>query len=151
MSIKSGYLLVSTDVLPEVFLKVLEAKEMIESGSVSGVSEAVKLVDISRSTYYKYCDHISRYTEHKSDKIITFTLVLVHKSGVLSRILTLMAGLNCNILTMSQEPPKTGKANATMKLDITNITVSVNKLVEELKSLDGVKKIELVSIEGGSR
>ena len=55
------YYIVDADALPAVFLKVAEAKRMLEIGEVATVHEATKAVDISRSAFYKYRDCIAPF------------------------------------------------------------------------------------------
>jgi chorismate mutase len=147
MSGKHKFLVVNTDVLPEVFIKVVEAKELIESGEASGVSEAVKKVNIGRSTYYKYCDYIQPFRGDAIGRKITISLLLAHESGVLSGLLKLMADLNCNILTISQDSPVSGKATASVTFDVRDIKTTFNELIDMLKKVEGVKKLEITSIE----
>lgn len=147
MTRKHKFLMVSTDVLPEVFIKVMEAKELLESGSVHGVSEATKMIGISRSTYYKYCDHIYSLSDGTIGKKVTISLVLSHESGVLSGFLRLIAEHNGNILTISQESPVNGKAAAAVTFDISGIDVSFNDLLGEMKALKGVVKLDVLSME----
>ena len=52
------FLLVAADALPEVFLRVLKAKELLASGAARNISAATRAVGISRSAYYKYKDSI---------------------------------------------------------------------------------------------
>jgi chorismate mutase len=147
MAEKHKFLVVSTDVLPEVFLKVVEAKELVDSGEVSCVSEAVKRVDIGRSTYYKYCEKVQVLKSAAFGKKITISLVLTHESGVLSGFLRLLAENNCNILTISQDSPVSGKAMAAVTFDVSNIKTSFNELIDALKKADGVKRLEITSID----
>lgn len=55
---QSNYLIVDRRILPDYYEKVVQARDMLREGRVKEVSEAVKLVGISRSTYYKYKDYI---------------------------------------------------------------------------------------------
>ena len=58
------YLIVSKEILPDYFDKVIEARNLLNNGKVKGVSEAVKMVGISRSTYYKYKDFVFTPSEN---------------------------------------------------------------------------------------
>ena len=51
---KVNYLLVDMSVLPEVYVKVIEAKGYLQSGEAANASQAAKMAGISRSAYYKY-------------------------------------------------------------------------------------------------
>lgn len=144
---KSKFIVVSKDVVPEVFLKVLEAKEAIDQGQVSGVSDAVKLFGISRSTYYKYVDHVFPLAEGVLGKKITISLLLSHESGVLSGLLQIIADKNCNILTISQDPPLNQMANASLTFDISELNSTFEELTDALRTAKGVKKLNIIAIE----
>ena len=131
---KSRFIVVSKDIAPEVFIKVLEAKEGLENGSFDGVSDATKSIGISRSTYYKYVDHVFPLAEGALGKKITISLLLSHESGVLSGILQVIADKNCNILTISQDPPINGMANASLTFDISELNCTFEDLTDALKN-----------------
>jgi chorismate mutase len=141
------FILISTKIAPEVFLKVLEAKEMLKQGKASGITEVTKKVGISRSTYYKYCDFIFPIAENSLGKKITISIILSHESGVLSRFLQIIAKNNGNVLTISQESPVGVSAHASVTFDIGGLSCSFDKLLEILKGINGVEKLNIVSIE----
>ncbi len=144
---RSKYLIVSKDVLPEVFIKVVEAKDLIKNGSVKGVTEATRKVGISRSTYYKYSDHVFTLAEGAIGKKVTISLLLSHESGTLSNFLQIIAKNSANVLTISQDTPINGIANASITFDISNISCSFYELVNKLKELDGVHRLDLIAME----
>jgi len=144
---KKKYLVVHADALPDVYKKVVDAKELIKNGDVTGVSEAVKAVGISRSTYYKYSDHVFSLAEGALGKKVTWTLLLHHESGVLSTVLDSLAHANCNILTISQDTPINGIANVSLTFDISGLEMSFENLMNEMKALNGVKKLTLIAME----
>jgi len=144
---KSKYMIIHVDALPDVYTKVLEAKKLVKDGTVNGVTEAAKLVGISRSTYYKYCDYVLSLAESDIGKKVTISMLLFHESGVLSNLLELIAKHNCNILTISQDSPIDSIANVSITFDISNINATFNELLEAMKSLKGVKKLDLIAME----
>lgn len=144
---KSRFIVVSKDIAPEVFIKVLQAKEGLENGLFEGVSAATKKVGISRSTYYKYVDHVFPLAEGSHGKKITISLILSHESGVLSGLLQIIASKNCNILTISQDPPINGMANASLTFDISELNSTFEDLTDALKTTKGVKKLSIIAIE----
>ncbi len=144
---KSRFIVVSKDIAPEVFMKVLEAKEGIDNGGYDGVSSATKGVGISRSTYYKYVDHIFPLAEGALGKKITISLLLSHESGVLSGLLQIIADKNCNVLTISQDPPINGNANASLTFDISELNTTFEEMTDALKTAKGVKKLAIIAIE----
>ena len=99
---KPKYYLVEASVLPEIFAKVIEAKELLETGQVRTVADAVACVDISRSAFYKYRDAIAPFQNLMAGRIITFQIMLKDKAGILSEILTIFANCGANILTINQ-------------------------------------------------
>jgi chorismate mutase len=141
------YLVVSTEVLPEVFVKVIEAKSMIIQKKVKGVSEAVKAVGISRSSYYKYIEHIFTFEDKMTARILTLSLVLTHEKGVLSRILEMIAKINGNVLTIKQSPPENGIAYVHITFDTTNLSTSIDQFIEDLHSLNGVVELHIKAMD----
>lgn len=144
---KSKFIIISIDVVPEIYLKVLEVKELLTSGQADGVSDAVKAVGISRSTYYKYCDHVFSLAEGAMGKKVTVSLLLSHESGVLSGFLSLLSTSNCNVLTISQDSPINGVANASITFDIATLSIPFETLIEHLRNAKGVKKLNIIAIE----
>ncbi|MBS7527382.1 ACT domain-containing protein [Fusibacter paucivorans] len=144
---KGKFLLIHIDVLPDVFLKVVEAKELIKDGKVNSVSEATKMVGISRSTFYKYNDYVFTLADGVIGKKATISMSLDHHSGILSKVLDRVALYNGNILTISQSTPIDRKANVTITIDISEISTSFTALTGELKAIEGVYKFNLVAIE----
>lgn len=144
---QSKYLIVHADVLPDVFQKVVEAKELLKNGEVNGVTEAVKAVGISRSTYYKYSDFVFSLAEGALGKKVTLNMQLHHESGVLSNVLDFMASNKCNILTISQDTPINGIANVSLTFDISEVDQTFEVLMDELRTVQGVKKLTLIAME----
>lgn len=144
---RKKYLVVHTDSLPDVYKKVVEAKELIKSAKVSGVSDAVKAVGISRSTYYKYADHVFSLSEGSLGQKVTWSLLLEHEFGVLSTFLEKLAQCQCNILTISQDTPINGIANVSITFDISALEGSFQVLMDEMRAVDGVKKLTLIAME----
>lgn len=140
------YLIVSKEILPDYYDKVIEARNLVESGKVENVSDAAKAVGISRSTYYKYKNHVYSPSTQFGRKA-TLSLVLDHKKGVLSHLLNLLAEEGANILTISQDIPIHQRAIVSITMDILEIQTSMDQLIEGLKKLDGVSKVKLLAIE----
>lgn len=99
---KQKYYIVSADALPEVFLKVAEAKRMLQVGEAATVGEAARQVGISRSAFYKYKDAVQPFQDMKAGHIITFYALLRDNPGVLSSCLSIFAGSGANVLTINQ-------------------------------------------------
>jgi len=140
------YLIVSKDILPEYYDKVLEARNLIESGRQKNISDAVKAVGISRSTYYKYKDFIFSPSNHLGRKA-TLSFILEHKKGILSHLLNILAEENANILTINQDIPINNSAIVNITLDVLELNLSMDQLMDKLKGLEGVTKVRLLAIE----
>ena len=140
---KKNYI-VDKNILPEAIIKTAMAKELLAKGEVFTVNEAVKRVGISRSAFYKYRQGISPFYEASKEKIITISLILEHKTGVLSEVLNTIAKMRGNILTINQGIPLQKIANATISIDTKDIQDDLDHLVAKLCHLPGVKKIEIV-------
>ncbi len=131
--------------LPEVFLKVVEAKKLLQTGHCSTVNEAVARTGISRSAFYKYKDCIRPFIELNKDRIITFDSLLSDDPGVLSGILHLFAESGANILTINQLIPVDGYASCTIQARTGNMLISIDELIERAKHLKGVVRFELLA------
>ena len=142
---KPGYYLVAADTLPEVFLKVSEAKELLETGDAKTVAEAVAAVGLSRSAFYKYKDKITPFLDMKSGRIITFSLNLRNKPGVLSSVLSIFANSGANILTINQSIPVSGSAAVTISAEVSSMEFTPEELIIRAKKLDGLRKIEILA------
>lgn len=141
------YILVDKNVLPDVFEKVIEAKELMKADETLGVSKVVAMVGISRSTYYKYHDKVFPLIENNVERKATVNLLLSHKSGTLSSLLRSIAENNGNVLTISQDAPVNNAANVTITFDISNLNGPLDQLLTKIKSIDGVSKLKLAGVE----
>ena len=139
------YYIVDADALPAVFLKVAEAKRMLETGEVSTVGEATAATGISRSAYYKYRDALMPFQNLMAGRIITFQMMLKDRTGVLSGILSILAYCGANILTINQTIPTNGCAMVTMSSETSDLRCSVEELMKRIGNLDGVVKAEVVA------
>ncbi len=125
----------------------MEARNMINEGRAKGISEAVKQVGISRSTYYKYKDYIFAPGENTSGRKAVISLMLNHEKGILSEVLNQLSNMNANILTITQSLPINRKASVVLSLDISDIAASIEEIITALAAIHGVNNAKLVSIE----
>lgn len=139
------YYIVEAAALPEVFLKVAEAKRMLDSGEAATVNEATKATGISRSAFYKYRDTMMPFQNLMAGHIITFQLSLKDRTGVLSGILSIFAYNGANILTINQNIPTNGCAIVTISAETSELHCSVEDLLKRMSHLDGVLKAEIVA------
>ena len=141
------YLIVSKKILPDVYEKVIEARNLINNGSVKGISEAVKVVGISRSTYNKYKDYVFSPAENSIGRKAVISMMLKHEKGVLSNVLNYLSQENANILTINQSIPINGKASVNVSLDISDLNKSMDDVIAEMKKIKGASSVKLLSIE----
>ena len=142
-----NFLIVRKSALPDYFEKVLEARRLLESGKVREVSEAVRRVGISRSTYYKYKDCVFEPDESSGGRKAVLELMLDHTPGVLSAVLSRLFGAGANILTITQSLPVQGKASVILSLDMSAMSGTVGALVAALEAVGGVESVRLLAIE----
>ena len=139
------YYIVSAEALPEIFIKVAEAKRMMQTGEVDTVGAATKRAGISRSAFYKYKDSVQPFNDMKAEHIITFYGLLKHSTGVLSRVLSLFASSGANILTINQSIPTNGCAAVTISAETSDMAESLEALLTEASALEGVVKFEVMA------
>lgn len=141
----SRYFLVDADILPEVFIKVVEAKELLETGEAATVAEASARVGISRSAFYKYKDSITPFQDLKRGRMLTLHITLRHRMGVLSSVLALFADTGANILTINQSIPMNGAALVTITFETADMTITAQELMDRVRGINGVKKVEFTA------
>ena len=147
MDSSSKYYIVKEKAVPEILLKVVEAKRMIESEKAMTVQEATDAVGISRSSFYKYKDDIIPFHEHLHGRTITLSIQLEDEPGLLSGILKRIADFHANILTIHQAIPINGVASLTLSIDILPTSGDFSALVEVLNTLQGVHDIKILGRE----
>lgn len=138
MTHKPQYYIVEASALPEVFLKVAEAKRLLSTGEASTVNEATQMVDISRSAYYKYRDAVMPFQNMMTGRIITFQMLLHDQPGLLSHILTVFADNQTNIMTINSIVPSNGTAVVTISAETIDLTITLEELIETLRAIPGV-------------
>ena len=143
----SKFFVVSSDILPEVLEKVIEARNLLQSGKVKRISEAVKLVGISRGTYYKYKDAVYSINQEQTRRKAVLTMIISSEKGSLSKVLNLISVKGANVLAINQTIPVNGVHTLLLTLDIHDIEVSIDTLVSLLDHLSVIDKVDLVSIE----
>lgn len=139
------YYIVEAKALPEVFLKVAEAKWLLETGEATTVNEAARATGISRSAFYKYRDAIAPFQNLMAGRILTFHFILRDVTGLLSSILTIFAQFGANILTINQTIPTNGCASVTISAETTNMSSGVEDMLRSLEAIDGVLKAEILA------
>ncbi|UMZ74887.1 ACT domain-containing protein [Natranaerofaba carboxydovora] len=138
------FFLVRNKVLPEVLKKTVKVKEILKRGDSDTINDAVEKVGMSRSAYYKYKDHIFPFYKAESEKILTISLSLVHRAGVLSEVLNKLARAKGNVLTINQGLPLQGIANASVTFETGDMVDGVENLLDNLRETEGVQKVEIL-------
>lgn len=138
------YLIVNKKILPEVYEKVIEARNLINTGSVKGISEAVKVVGISRSTYYKYKDYVFSPDENQIGRKAVISMMLKHEKGILSNVLNYLSQENANILTINQSIPINNKASVNVSLDISDLSKSIDEVIADIKKNKGRNSSKII-------
>jgi len=144
---KGDYLIVHKKILPVYYEKVLEARNLLESGAERDVSAAVRAVGISRSTYYKYKDYIYSPDGGEMGRKAVISMLLSHEIGVLSTVLNKLSTLGVNVLTISQNLPIRDVASVLMTLDVSQMNVNAEETMQALSVIPGVESLSLVAIE----
>ena len=144
-----NYLIIHKSILPEYYEKVVAARRLLEEGRVREVSQAVKDVGISRSTYYKYKDFILEPSEMAGGRKAVLSVMLSHEPGVLSAVLGHISQQGASVLTITQSLPIRGKASVTVTLDISGMSGPLTGLMSDLSQTPGAENPRLVAVEEG--
>lgn len=143
----SKYYVVSGDILPDVLEQVMQARILLQSGKAKRISEAVKMVGISRGTYYKYKDAVFSFNAEQSNRKAIISMILRNEKGTLSKVLSLVSVKQVNVLAINQTIPINGIANVALTLDISDLEISIQSLVSLIEAMPMVEKADLVSVE----
>ena len=144
---KKKYYVVRERAVPEVLLKVVEAKRLLESKRVATVQEAAERTGISRSSFYKYKEDIFPFYDNTKGKTVTFVVQMDDEQGLLSDLLHIVAVYKANILTIHQSIPVNGVATLTLSVEVKDNTGNISKMVEEIEEQNGIHYVKIVSRE----
>ena len=139
------YYIVEASALPEVFLKVAEAKRLLSTGQAATINDAARLTGISRSAFYKYRDAVLPFQNMMTGRIVTFQLLLHDEPGMLSRILEYFTRAKANIITINSIVPTNGCAVVTFSAETQDMTVQLEELLRQLRQTAGVFKAEILA------
>lgn len=143
----SKYYIVEAHVLPEIAIKVLKAKQLLDEGRVKFVSDAVKAVGVSRSAYYKYHDSIQPFFEYEEHRTVTLGVSLVDNPGVLGHVLKSLAQFELNVLTINQTIPINRVANVTITFETLGSSVNIDEVIKSFNEFDDVIEVNLLARE----
>ena len=147
MAEKTSFFVLREKAVPEVLLKVVEAKRLLDSGRAESVQDATDAVGISRSSFYKYKDDIFPYHENAKGKTITMVIQLDDEPGLLSVVLKTIAEFHANILTIHQSVPVNGIASLTLSIDIFPATGDVMDMQTQIESVQGIHYAKIIARE----
>ena len=147
MKEKSRFYVINERVLPEVFLKVMEVKQLLETVPGMSVQQATEQIGISRSSFYKYKDAIFPFYEKGKGQAITLLIRLKDESGRLSSVLNYIASLGGNILTINQMIPMNGIAIINICMQTNGLVMEVEAFLKELLQVEGVQDAKILATE----
>ena len=147
MAESSNYFVLKKKAVPEVLLKVVEAKRLLDSGKVESVQEATEQVGISRSSFYKYKDDIFPFHENEKGKTVTLVIQVDDEPGLLSVVSKSIADCHANILTIHQSIPVNGIATLTLSVDVFPETGDVEKMASTIEAVQGIHYVKIIARE----
>ena len=141
------YFVVKQKAVPEVLLKVVEAKRLLESEKVMTVQEAVDAVGISRSSFYKYKEDIFQFHDNSQGTTFTMTFQMDDEPGLLSDVLKIIAEYRANILTIHQSIPINGIASLSLSVQVLQTTGDISGMIEQVEEQKGVRHVKILAKE----
>ena len=144
---QSKYLIVDKSLLPSYCKKVAEARGLLDDGTAKDVSEAVSMVGISRSTYYKYKDLIRDISTVSIGRRAIISMMMSHRVGVLSAVLGIISRYDFSVWTITQNPPVDAKANVVITLELGEDTDALDKMIGEIRELPGLSRVQLLGTD----
>lgn len=147
MAQNNDFYLVKADVLPEVFVKVMDVKHLLNSGKARSVNEAVQMVSLSRSAYYKYKDAVMPFYETSQGKLVTLIIAVENFPGILSGIIQCVAFAKGNVLTINQNIPINGLADVSISMETDFMNKSIESLITDVLKIPGVRSCRILARE----
>ena len=147
MSEKTSFFVLKEKAVPEVLLKVVEAKRLLDSGKMTSVQDATEAVGISRSSFYKYKDDIFPFHENEKGKTVTMVIQLDDEPGILSLVLKTIADFHANVLTIHQSIPVNGIASLSLSIDVFPATGDVGVMKDSIESIQGIHYAKILARE----
>lgn len=141
------YFVVRQKAIPEVLLKVVEAKRLLESERVLTIQEAVDAVGISRSSFYKYKDDIFQFHDNSQGTTFTLTFQMDDEPGLLSDVLKIISEYQANILTIHQSIPINGIASLSLSVQVLQTTGNITRMIEKMEEQKGVHHVKILAKE----
>lgn len=147
MTEPTKYFVVTKKAVPEVLLKVVEAKRLLESGKLPTIQDAVDAVGISRSSFYKYKDDIFPFHDSTQGKTVTLSMQIEDEPGLLSDVLQVIAQFGANILTIHQSIPINGVAALSISVQVLQTTKDISEMLDAMEKRTGVHSVKILAKE----
>ncbi|MBO7401767.1 MAG: ACT domain-containing protein [Lachnospiraceae bacterium] len=144
---ENKFYLVSERALPEVLQKVVEARRLLDSERCMTIQEAVDIVGISRSSFYKYKDDVLPFHETMRGKTINLMLQVDDTPGLLTKVLAKVALSHANILTIHQTIPIGGIASITLGIELQPQSGDISEMIDAMQKTEGVHYIKILGRE----
>ena len=141
------YLIVDKALLPPYLEKVAKARELLDEGDARDVSEAVKMVGISRSTYYKYRDRVRDISTVSMGRHAIISMMMSHRVGVLSNVIGGISSYGYSVWTITQNPPVDAKANVVITLELGEDAAILDDMIREISNIPGLSKVQLLGMD----
>ncbi|MCQ2566785.1 MAG: ACT domain-containing protein [Mogibacterium sp.] len=141
------YLIVDKSLLPSYCEKVAEARELLDEGQAKDVSEAVRMVGISRSTYYKYKDMVRDMSTVSMGRHAIISMMMSHRVGVLSTVIRIISNYDYSIWTINQNPPVDGKANVVITLELGDDVDLLDDMLKEIEQVQSLSRVQLLGMD----
>ena len=141
------YLIVDKALLPPYLEKVARARELLDEGQAGDVSEAVKMVGISRSTFYKYRELVRDISTISMGRHAIISMMMSHKVGVLSHVLGIISRCDYSVWTITQNPPVDAKANVVLTLELGEDACDLDDMIKESSSIPGLSRVQLLGMD----
>ncbi len=142
-----NYFVLKKKAVPEVLLKVVLAKQLLDSGKASSIQDATEMAGISRSSFYKYKDDIFPFHDNAKGRTITMVIQVEDRPGLLADIMQIVAASRANILTIHQSIPVNGIASVTISIEVTEETDNVSDVVETIEAHEGIHYLKILARE----
>ncbi len=147
MAVKSNYFVLKEKAIPEVLLKVVKAKRLLDTGKAASVQEAADAVGISRSSFYKYKDDIFPFHDNTRGMTVTMIIQMDDEPGLLSEVLKSVADYHANVLTIHQSIPVNGVASLSISVDVLPDTGDISDMAEEIEGKTGIHYLKILARE----
>ena len=141
------YLIVDKALLPSYCEKVSLAKELLDEGKAADVNEAVRMVGISRSTFYKYRDMVRDISTVSMGRHAIISMMMRHSAGTLSTVLNIISRYGYSIWTITQNPPVDSRANVVITLELGEDAGSLDSMLREITEAPGLSRVQLLGMD----